>query len=207
MSGPDTAADLTGLAGWIDEQLGDKTADRQWIAESAAAKIRDITLQMLGAAELAARRITAPLETEDQARELAAVRAVYAAFDADPGPGRMAPHNERMLIAACYAAGVELGAYDRRLLAWLAGWEPQTCAVVAGLITRAAAGRGRCGMTGATHRGTCDYDERPTVARIRWTVYGGAYKYAYVCEYHLSCVNGQQGVDIWPVVPQDEVTR
>jgi hypothetical protein len=141
MTGPDTAADLTGLAGWIDEQLGDETADWQWIAESAAAKIRDITLQMLGPAELAARSTTAPLETEDQARELPAVRAVYAAFRAGPGVGHMAPHNERMLVAACYAAGVELGAYDRRILAWLAGWEPQTCAVVAGLITRAAAGR------------------------------------------------------------------
>ena len=33
-----------------------------------------------------------------------------------------------------------MGAYDRRILAWLAGFEPQTCAVVAGLITRANAG-------------------------------------------------------------------
>lgn len=49
---PDTAAELTALAGWIGEQLDDETADRQWIAESAAAKVRDITLQMLGAAAL-----------------------------------------------------------------------------------------------------------------------------------------------------------
>ena len=40
---PDTAADLTTLAAWIDEQLGDETADRQQIAESAAARVRDIT--------------------------------------------------------------------------------------------------------------------------------------------------------------------
>lgn len=63
MTAPDTAAKLTSLAGWIDEQLDDETADRQWIAESAAAKVRDITLQMLGGAELAARaadpRVTA----------------------------------------------------------------------------------------------------------------------------------------------------
>ena len=32
--------------------------------------------------------------------------------------------------------------FDRRVLAWLSGWEPQVCAVVTGLITRAhAAGR------------------------------------------------------------------
>ena len=84
-----------------------------------------------------------PLETERQARELPAVRAVYAAFGADPGPGKMTPHNLAMLEGACEAAGLELGAYDRRILAWLAGWEPQTCAVVAGLITRANGGRAR----------------------------------------------------------------
>jgi hypothetical protein len=43
---------------------------------------------------------------------------------------------------------------------------------------------------------TCDCDERLAVARIRWTVYGGAYKYAYVCEYHRSCTEGQRGVDV-----------
>jgi hypothetical protein len=84
-----------------------------------------------------------PLDTEQQARELPAVRAVYDAFDADPGVGRMAPRNAAMLEEACSAAGVELGAYDRRILAWLAGWEPSTCAVVAGLITRARREGGR----------------------------------------------------------------
>jgi hypothetical protein len=85
--------------------------------------------------------MTGPLETEAQARELPAVRVVYAAFDADPGVGKMAPHNFLMLVNACEAAGVDLGgpsSYDRQILAWLAGWEPQTCAVVAGIITRAA---------------------------------------------------------------------
>lgn len=38
------------------------------------------------------------------------------------------------------AAGVEPGAFERRILAWLAGREPETCAVIAGLIGRAAAG-------------------------------------------------------------------
>ena len=69
-------------------------------------------------------------------------RRASAAFRADPGMGRMAPHITAMPTDACTAAGVELGAFDRRVLAWLSGWEPETCAVIAGLVTRAyAAGR------------------------------------------------------------------
>jgi hypothetical protein len=71
-----------------------------------------------------------------------AVRAVYAAFDADPGAGKMTPHNLAMLHAACDDAGVRLGDYDERILAWLSGWEPATCAVIAGLIRRAAGREG-----------------------------------------------------------------
>jgi hypothetical protein len=41
---------------------------------------------------------------------------------------------ERMLEAL---AGVELGAYDRRILDWLLTWEPSTLAVIAGWIKRA----------------------------------------------------------------------
>ena len=78
-----------------------------------------------------------PFETERQALDTPAVRAVYTTFEAAPGPGRMQPPNLAMLRAACEEADVELGTYDLRILAWLAGWEPQICAVVAGLITRA----------------------------------------------------------------------
>ena len=78
-----------------------------------------------------------PFETERQALGTPAVRAVYTTFEAAPGPGRMQPPNLAMLRAACERPDVELGAYDLRILAWLAGWEPQVCAVVAGLITRA----------------------------------------------------------------------
>jgi hypothetical protein len=81
--------------------------------------------------------MSGPFETEREARELPAVQDIYAAFRADPGVGRMAPHAHKMLIGACEAAGVELGAFDRRILLWLSGWEPQTCAVIAGLISRA----------------------------------------------------------------------
>ena len=84
-----------------------------------------------------------PFETERQVRELPALRAVYEAFDVNPGVGRMASHNERMLRESCAAAGVALGAFDARIVSWLAGWEPETCAVIAGLISRAYAA-GRC---------------------------------------------------------------
>ena len=78
-----------------------------------------------------------PFETERQALGTPAVRAVFTTFEAAPGQGRMQPANLAMLRAACEGADVELGAYDLQILAWLAGWEPQVCAVVAGLITRA----------------------------------------------------------------------
>jgi hypothetical protein len=81
--------------------------------------------------------MTGPFETERQVRELPAVRAAYDAFGRDHGPGKMAPNCHRILEEACEAAGVKVGAYDHRILTWLAGWGPETCAVVADLITRA----------------------------------------------------------------------
>ena len=80
-----------------------------------------------------------PFETEQQARETPEVQAVYAAFSADPGVGKMAAHTHRLLMAACTEAGVSLGAFDRRVLAWLSGWEPETAAVIG--TDRPGAGR------------------------------------------------------------------
>jgi hypothetical protein len=45
------------------------------------------------------------------------------------------------LRAAVAMAGVELGAYDDRVLVSLAGWEPEVAEVVASLIERASARR------------------------------------------------------------------
>jgi hypothetical protein len=90
-----------------------------------------------------------PFETGRQVREQPAVRAVYDAFEAAPGVGRMARHNERMLWESCAAAGVALGAFDARVVSWLSGWEPGTCAVIAGLISRAHLA-GRCGQAAGT---------------------------------------------------------
>ncbi len=78
-----------------------------------------------------------PFDTEQQARQLPAVRAVYDAFDRDPGVGKMAPHNLRLLLDALAGAGVYVGAYDIQIAQWLAGWEPATVAVIAGWVQRA----------------------------------------------------------------------
>lgn len=45
----------------------------------------------------------------------------------------------RHLMDACRESGVELGALDRQVLTWLAGWEDHTAQVVIGLIRRAHA--------------------------------------------------------------------
>jgi hypothetical protein len=83
--------------------------------------------------------MSGPLETEAQARELPAVRAVYDAFGAGTGAGKMAVHNRRLLGRALEAAGVDMGRYDDRIAEWLSQWEPQTVAVIAGWVTRAHA--------------------------------------------------------------------
>ncbi len=95
-----------------------------------------------------------PYQTEREAREtpqaMRAVAQARIACDRRAGITRTAgtaaaqraveAPNLVMLTDACAAADVELGAYDRRILAWLAGYEPSTCAVVAGVIRRAAGG-------------------------------------------------------------------
>ena len=90
-----------------------------------------------------------PFDTEQQARQLPAVRAVYDAFDRDPGVGKMAPHNLRLLLDALADAGVYVGAYDIQIARWVAGWEPATVAVIAGWVQRAGQAAAREGPPGA----------------------------------------------------------
>jgi hypothetical protein len=71
-----------------------------------------------------------PFGTEREAA--AAVRHVTASPAEAWGPGL-----HKLLEDACTAAGVTLGSHDHAILLWLAGWEPSTVAVVAGLISRA----------------------------------------------------------------------
>ena len=102
----------------------------------------------------------APYETQRQAR--ADVAGVYAQHGRSSRRGGMDEANLVYLRAACEQAGVALGAFDTRILAWLAGWEPETCAVVAGLVTRAyAAGLSAADSTGplSEHRG--QHQRRP----------------------------------------------
>lgn len=78
-----------------------------------------------------------PYETDREAGEDA--RPVYGAMRTGP-VGSMAAANERKLVDACREAGVELGAYDRRIITWLAGWDPETVQVVVGIVSRARRG-------------------------------------------------------------------
>jgi hypothetical protein len=82
---------------------------------------------------------------------LAAVRAVYDVMHAATGPGAGKDECERLLTGACETAGVTLGAYDARIIRWLANWEPETCAVFAGLITRAFEAGKAAGPDGAVN--------------------------------------------------------
>ena len=62
--------------------------------------------------------------------------------------GTVMTRNRDMLARACWGAHVELGAFDAQIIDWLAGYEPATCAVIAGLVRRAyAAGQERGGGT------------------------------------------------------------
>jgi hypothetical protein len=74
------------------------------------------------------------------ARELLAgplaVQAIYDSLRAAPGRSVIAERGHQLLEEACETVGVEVGAYDHRILVWLAGFEPQACAVIAGLIAR-----------------------------------------------------------------------
>ena len=79
--------------------------------------------------------MTGPYESREQARNSPEVIAIRQA--SGRGPGSADAGNDEMLRNAICAAGVDLGHYDQRVVRWLAGWEPELCAVVAGLIRRA----------------------------------------------------------------------
>lgn len=75
-----------------------------------------------------------PYETEQQVRaDCDWARRVPVAAGSHITP------NTTRLLRACTDAGVDLGAYDWRIIDWLATWEDTTVQVVAGLIARAYA--------------------------------------------------------------------
>lgn len=88
-----------------------------------------------------------PYDTEAQALAEPMPRALSRLHAEDRirsgDPDRLARNTVlRALLNACADAGVEVGAFDRRTLAWLADTEDSSAQVVIGLISRAyAAGR------------------------------------------------------------------
>lgn len=87
-----------------------------------------------------------PYENEGQALAEPLAAEVRALHEAGREPGELIGQvirdaQLRHLEAACAAAGVELGAHDEKILAWLAGYEASTVQVIIGLISRAAAHR------------------------------------------------------------------
>jgi hypothetical protein len=74
------------------------------------------------------------------------VSGTYGGDPISDGPIRSTPRGFvpddeqlRALLAELEAAGVELGAYDRRLAEWVAGWDWSTVATIASWVRRAAA--------------------------------------------------------------------
>jgi hypothetical protein len=82
-----------------------------------------------------ANRPPGPYDTEADTRSV--TLPLWAAWDADPGAGKMAPQLRQFLGQTLEAASVEMGRYDDRIADWLAIWEPATVAVVAGWVIRA----------------------------------------------------------------------
>jgi hypothetical protein len=75
-----------------------------------------------------------PLETQRQARELPQVQAIQEAMRSG-SQADMIEANLTMLVSALDEAGVVPGAWERQICEWLAGYEPQTCAAIAALIS------------------------------------------------------------------------
>lgn len=117
--------------------------------------------------------MSGPYDTAAQARADAAplTEAIHAV---DPGVGpmtdtvRAARLQARVdyLTRALTGAGVELGEYDTRIVAWLADWETETLQVLVGWIERA-----RVGLVGAA--ASVDAPSVPAdLAGFPWRVYG-----------------------------------
>lgn len=85
--------------------------------------------------------VTGPFETRADTRP--ATRAAYEAARESGRRGVLGEQGHRLLCEAISAAGVELGAYDHRIVQWLAGMEIESAAVFAGIIIRAYEA-GRC---------------------------------------------------------------
>ncbi|HEV2372983.1 MAG TPA: hypothetical protein VGS19_12525 [Streptosporangiaceae bacterium] len=54
-------------------------------------------------------------------------------------PGGFVPEAEQAVILAAVLGGMELGAWDRRMVAWLAGWDAGTVLTIASWVARSRA--------------------------------------------------------------------
>ncbi len=57
----------------------------------------------------------------------------------EAAPGGFVPGAEQAEILAGVLTGIELGAWDRRILEWLAGWDASTVLTIASWIARSRA--------------------------------------------------------------------
>jgi hypothetical protein len=81
--------------------------------------------------------VSGPFDAEDKAR-----KAAHAVIAPEHGRSIMSfDQNRQLLRSALQGAGVELAAFDERILHWLGNWEDATIAVIAGWVSRAAAGK------------------------------------------------------------------
>jgi hypothetical protein len=72
------------------------------------------------------------------------VSAAVPAGPLESDPGGFVPQEERSAMLAGALGGVELGAWDRRVVGWLAGLDTSTAVTIASWIARARdAGAGR----------------------------------------------------------------
>ena len=75
---------------------------------------------------------------------MSAARPGVPAGPVEAPPRGFVPEDEQAEILAGVLAGIELGAWDRRVLAWMAGWDASTVLTVASWLARARmAGPGR----------------------------------------------------------------
>ncbi|GAA2842554.1 hypothetical protein [Kribbella solani] len=81
---------------------------------------------------------TGPIETEPH-RDPAWIRAQQTIPYTDEVRAQRRREDAAIILDELAAAGVELGAYDRRMIAWLADWEYGTLVTIASWIQRARA--------------------------------------------------------------------
>jgi hypothetical protein len=73
---------------------------------------------------------------------VSAARPGVPAGPVEAPPRGFVPKAEQAEILAGVLAGIELGAWDQRILEWMAGWDASTVLTVASWIARSRAARG-----------------------------------------------------------------